>query len=155
MLNFNYLKKQLGDPGKDTNHSSFWKRFRKIAKSGVCCWTNIDKIHVLHNKACALSNADRKLLHSVKTRLLCEEISLLDPTHIVFFGWYGISLQHELPEIFSVMYPQGLKDNSVWDQNVVLIQHEGRKYIFCYHPSWGYRNTGYEDKVMDIFRTSL
>lgn len=154
-LNYSNLKKQLGESCCDTNYSSFWKRFRKIAGHGICCWTNIDKIHTLHNKKCALTSTERKVLHSVRTRLLHEEISLLNPTHVVFFGWYGTSLQHELPEIYSKMYPQGPNDNSVWNQTVVLIKDEGRKYIFCYHPSWGYRNAGYEDKVMEVFKTSL
>lgn len=154
-LNYRYLREQLFIDSGDINNSAFWRRFRKIATYGVCCWTNIDKIHILHGKKCVLSQADRKQLHSTPTRILQEEINLLDPTHIVFFGWHGDSLKHELPALYSLLYPNGPKDNSVWNKTVVPLQVENRTYIFCYHPNWGYRNKGYEDKVMDVIRTCI
>lgn len=155
-LNYNYLRKQLKiDPTDKLNGSAFWRRFRRVAAHGICCWTNIDKIHVLGNKNCALTETDRNQLHSVATRVLSEEIEILDPTHIVFFGWYGTSLRHELAELYQILYPAGPKDSSVWNKNVVSIQLGGRTYIFCYHPNWGYRNKGYEDKVDAVFQCSL
>ena len=87
--------------------------------------------------------------------ILSEEIRLMDPTHIVFFGWYGISLQHELPELFERLYPGGLGDNSVWKNNVVDMEHEGRHYIFTYHPAWGARHKGYEDRVEEVVKQTL
>lgn len=153
--NFDHLREQIGlEPGK-LKGSAFWRRFRKIAEFGVCCWTNIDKIHVLNDKRCALSKTDRALLHSVPIRLLQEEIKLLNPTHVVFFGWHGASLQHELPELYAKLYPNGAKDSSVWKQNVVSIVFEGRPYIFCYHPNWGYRNKWYEGKVISAIKETL
>lgn len=151
-LNYDYLRVQLlHDEGK-LNNSAFWKRFRKISKYGICCWTNIDKIHRLASRNCALSKKERELLHSVKTRVLAEEIAILDPTHILFFGWHGDSLKHELPDIYSVLYPGGKNDKSVYDCKVVPIEYEDRTYIFAYHPNWGYRNKGYEDSVLDTLR---
>ena len=148
-LNFEYLKKQLYDlPVGEVNNSAFWRRFRRVSQCGVCCWTNIDKIHILRKKRCALSEKDRKLLHSVPTKVLREEIEILNPTHVIFFGWHGSSLQKELPELYSFMYPDGPKDNHVWKKNVVSVWFKGRNYIFTYHPNWGYRNAGYEDKVV-------
>ena len=156
LLNFDYLKRQLYElPAGGGNNSAFWKRFRKISKYGVCCWTNIDKIHALRNKNCALAEKDRKRLHSVTTRILYEEIAILNPTHVVFFGWHRHSLQHELPELYAMLYPNGPKDNHIWSKNVVSLQVEGRRYIFSYHPNWGYRNAGYEDKVIEALQKSL
>ena len=155
-LNFNYLKRQVFAlrPG-DVNNSAFWRRLRKFAEYGVCCWTNIDKIHVLGNSKCALSEGERKRLHSVSTRILLEEISLLNPSHVVFFGWHGTSLQHELPELYTSLYPGGTTDNSVWNRSVVSFRFDGRTYIFSYHPNWGYRNKGYENSVLDAFLSTL
>ena len=155
-LNFDYLKKQLyPQQNHETNKSPYWRRLRKVSKYGVCAWTNIDKIHVLKTRHCALSEADRKLLHSTNTKILAEEIALLNPTHIVFFGWHGTSLSHELPELYAKLYPNGANDKSVWNKSVVHFPHDGRHYIFTYHPNWGYRNAGYEDKVMEVFLKTL
>ena len=154
-LNYSFLRKQLGDDNKEYSYSPFWRRFREIAKFGECAWSNIDKIHLLRERNCRLSNKDRKLLHSINTRILHEEISILNPTHIVFFGWYGVSLQHELPALFEKMYPDGLGDSSVWDRDVVAVEEEGRQYIFAYHPNWGYRNRGYEEKVIAVLKECL
>ena len=154
-LNYTFLRKQLGKEVGDINASPFWRRFREIAKYGECAWSNIDKIHLLRNWNCKLSNKDRKLLHSINTRILLEEISILNPTHVVFFGWYGVSLQHELPSLFKKMYPNGLGDNSVWNKDVVAFEEDGRHYIFAYHPNWGYRNRGYEDKVISVLKEHL
>lgn len=155
-LNFNYLQKQLNPTcASDINKSPYWRRFREMAMHGICAWTNIDKIHVLDEKRCTLSETDRKLLHSTNTKILAEEIALLNPTHIVFFGWHGTSLCYELPELYSKLYPNGAKDKSVWDKTVVHFPHDGRHYIFTYHPNWGYRNAGYEDKVINVFKETL
>lgn len=154
-LNYNYLRKQLLQDDGKLNNSAFWKRFRKISPYGVCSWTNIDKIHRLANKNCALSQTERKKLHSINTRVLFEEINILNPTHIIFFGWYGVSLRHELPDVYSLLYPNGSSDNSLWDQNVVPIQNDGRIFIFAYHPNWGYRNKGYEDKVLKTIQDHI
>jgi len=138
--------------------SPFWNRFRRVAKYGACCWTNIDKIHRLDNKRCALRKKERILLHSTNTRILAEEISILKPTHIVFFGWYGISLQHELPELFSKLYPGGLKDESVWKESkIVPFDCEQYKALFLYHPAWGNRNKWYEpavDEALEVLFSS-
>jgi len=155
-LNFNYLKKQLFDlPTGEVNNSAFWRRFRKVAKYGVCAWSNIDKIHKLGDKNCVLTRSERKQLHAVPTKILCKEIELLNPTHIIFFGWHSDSLKHELPELYAMMYPNGPSDSSVWNQTVVTLQWENRTYIFCYHPNWGYRNRGYEDKVIEALEASI
>ena len=154
-LNYTFLRKQLGEDKKEYSNSPFWRRFREIAKYGECAWSNIDKIHVLDDRNCSLSNTDRKLLHSINTRILHEEIQILNPTHVVFFGWYGVSLQHELPALFKKMYPNGLGDNSVWNKDVVAFEEDGRHYIFAYHPNWGYRNRGYEDKVISVLKEHL
>lgn len=152
-FNYSYLREQLRIDDGEINNSAFWRRFRKVAEYGVCCWTNIDKIHVRSNARCALSEKKRKLLHSVNTQVLFEEMSILNPTHIIFFGWYGTSLRHEFPELYNQLYPGGAGDSSIWKNSVVPIKHEGRTYIFTYHPS--YRSKDYEEKVMDVFKETL
>ena len=155
-LNDCYLRSQLGQSDKcEKNRSPFWNRFRRISAYGVCCRTNIDKIHRLSDSHCALSKEERILLHSTSTRILNEEIALLNPTHIVFFGWYGISLRHELPALFSKLYPRGIKDTSIWkNRKIVQINSEKYKSLFLYHPAWGARNKWYEteaDKALAAF----
>lgn len=159
--NFNrqYLGKQLGYIAMNSedkkNASPFWRRFRAIYQYGICAWTNIDKIHLLKESNCRLSVKDRKALHSLPTKILQEEIKILQPTHIVFFGWYGVSLKYELPEVFNQLYPDGLGDSSVWYKSVVAFEVDQKKYIFAYHPAWGVRQKGYEKKVLDVFKSTL
>ncbi|GEM_PF-1336027 len=149
-----YLEQQLVDDKEHKtkiNASSFWRRFRKVAEHGVCCWSNIDKIHSLGKGEGRLTATDRQKLHSLDMRILQREIEILQPNLVIFFGWYGVSLQHELPEVFKKLYPGGLKDRSVWFKSVVKIEHQCVDYLFTYHPTWGYRNAklGYEDAVME------
>lgn len=159
--NFNkqYLGKQLGyiemKPNDKKNVSPFWRRFRTIDQYGICAWSNIDKIHLLKESDCKLSDKDRKALHSLPTKILQQEIKILQPTHIIFFGWYGISLKHELPEIFAQLYPAGLGDNSMWYKNVVAFDIDEKSYIFTYHPAWGVRQEGYEEKVSVVFKGTI
>ena len=154
-LNETYLKIQLGKAEGTINRSPFWRRFREVAKFGECCWSNIDKIHRLRERKCSLLSDERELLHSIPTRILHEEIKILNPTHIIFFGWYGVSLRHELPEVSAELYPRGLGDKSLWDRNVVDILHGNRHYIFSYHPNWGYRNSGYDERVIQVLCSAL
>lgn len=135
--------------------SPFWNRARKISKFGICAWTNIDKLHICADKKCALTYEERIKLHSTKIRLLNGEIAALKPTHVVFFGWYGVSLKHELPDVFKELYPGDLGDNSLWKNNVVAIEKDDIHYIFCYHPNWGIRQKGYEDKVLAVLKSTL
>lgn len=103
---------------------------RNISKYGMCSWSNIDKIHVLSKGDCQLNEQDRIKLHSVNIQILNEEIEILQPTHIIFFGFYGISLKHECPDVFKELYPGGLGDNSKWFKTVVPINNKGKWYIF-------------------------
>lgn len=142
--------------GGCSNRSAFWRRIRKMAAEDISIsWTNIDKIHHRRAKGCALTAEERSRLHSLQNRILASEIDILRPAVLVFFGWYGISLQHELPEVFSGLYPAGLGDTSRWFQNVVPIEQSGRTYLFTYHPSWGSRQKDYEEKVLAAFRHAI
>ena len=131
-------------------HSPFWSRARKLFERGVCAWTNIDLIHYRsdENGKCVLSDIDRARLHSLDSRILAETIDIMQPTHVVFSGWYGISLKHELPEVFQELYPNDLGDDSRWKKNVVTVPYKGIYYIFSYHPNWGIRQKNYEKRVL-------
>lgn len=161
-FNYEYMRVQLGietDPkiiethGK--NNSPFWNRFRKIreiSEFGSIAWSNIDKIHNLNpkRKSYRLSESDRKALHSTKIAVLKNEIEILEPTMVVFFGWYNTSLKHELPDLYKQLYVKNEVGNYIWKNNVVSFKHDNINYIFSYHPGWGCRQKdGYEEKVRD------
>ena len=104
-FNREYIAAQLDPPDKaiswkplyKRNNSAFWNRIRKIkALRGPneisLTWTNLDKIHRLGSK-CALNGKQRLALHQTPTAILSEEITLLNPTVVIFFCWYVVSLE--------------------------------------------------------------
>lgn len=165
-FNWSYLASNLLDGDVDfalypdsyqceVNKSPFWRRARELYKCGCCAWSNFDKIHIRREKRCALSVRERSRLHSLNKRVLQDEINILDPTHIITFGWYGISVEHELPEVFKELYPGGIKDKSRWFKSVVTISHGNRFYIFSYHPGWRNTPKGYEEWVISEFEKTM
>ena len=155
--NRSYLAKQLGQipmQGEKKNNSAFWRRVRAVSKYGVCAWSNIDKIHRLGKSHCKLSDSERDALHSTQTQVLREELQILQPSLVVFFGWYRISLLHELPELFDVLYPNGI--NGGFLGNLERIDHDGLPFIFTYHPGWRKNKpANYEKDVLNLIRESL
>ncbi len=167
-FNRDYLKRQLGlpNPGNYKRSSSaFWKRIRAIADmlkgtDFAITWTNLDKIHRSGRGNCKLKQTDRIALHNTPTKILSEEIHILQPTHVIYFGWYGISLKNELTgtlsPVFWDLYPGDLGDSSQWrKKQYKYIHHDGIHHIFTYHPGWGYRQKGYEDKILSVIRKTL
>ena len=143
-FNKEYMISQLkgGDKNYRVNRSPFWRRFRKLAElpGSAVCWNNLDKIHILRKGKGPLEDTQRQILHRTPIKILQEEIKLLRPTHIVFFGWHGISLQQECPEIFNMLYPNGLKDNSAWkEKKMASFNVDDIRYFFTYHPGWSNR----------------
>lgn len=135
--------------------SPFWLRARRLSAYGICSWSNQDLIHRRTDRKCALSESDRLNLHSVDTKILGKEIEILKPTHVVLFGWYGLTIQQEIPALFRELYPNGLGENHVWYKNVVHREIEGIHYIAAYHPNWGIRQKGYEAKLMQVLESTL
>ena len=175
-FNRKYLLSQIDPDQLDKNDrykrsgSSFWRRIRSIDKlmkdNGFpysITWTNLDMIHHSIKKGnCKLKQKERESLHSTPKKILSEEIDILRPTHVIYFGWYGISLEKELPDVFHSLYPNGLGDDSQWkDEKMAKFQENGIWHIFTYHPSWGYRQKrddngkSYEDKVLDQISETL
>lgn len=163
-FNRDYLVKQLG-PNRD-NRSAFWQRIRKIAKlvepfDFAMTWTNLDKVHRSGKGNCRLRKESRKALHSTPTHILQEEIRILQPTHVLYFGWYGFSLkgefQDELLPVFNALYPNDLGDGSGWEpRKIKTITETGIHHIFTYHPGWGQRQKdGYEEAVLEEIMQSL
>ena len=169
-FNRKFLLDQLKNEGK---YSRFWRRIWRIAElikdkgySYSITWTNLDMIHHLDTgeRDCVLQDDERIALHSTPTKILSEEIRILEPTHVIYFGFvrYGISLEKELPDVFSHLCPDGLGDDSQWkDEKMVTFQENGIWHIVTYHPSWGYRQKrdangkSYEDKVLDQISETL
>ena len=173
-FNRKYLLSQIDPDQLDKNDrykrsgSSFWRRIRSIdelmkdnGSPYSITWTNLDMIHHSIKKGnCKLKQTERESLHS--TPILPKEIDILRPTHVIYFGWYGISLEKELPDVFSRLYPNGLGDESLWkDEKMAKFQENGIWHIFTYHPNWGYRQKrddngkSYEDKVLNQISDTL
>lgn len=160
LFNRDYLDSQLGKSSVyPLSASKFWERFRRIASEipGVSlCWNNIDKIHISQRGNGKLSDSDRKLLHHTKTKILEEEIRILEPTHIVFLGWWGVSLEQECPAVFRWLYPKGLKDCSMWKGGALLTKEvDGISHTFTYHPGWRRKPKDYEDVVMQAIKAAV
>ena len=176
-FNRTYLLSQITPDQLDKNDrykrngSKFWCRVRSIDQlmkdkgySYSITWTNLDMIHHLDtgDRGCVLQDDERISLHSTPTKILYEEIRILEPTHVIYFGWYGISLEKELPDVFTRLYPNGLGDESLWkDEKMAKFRESGIWHIFTYHPSWGYRQKrddngkNYEDKVLNQILETL
>lgn len=151
-FNKEYLISQLdNEKNSEFNNSPFWRRFRKVAElpGVVTCWNNLDKIHVSKAGNGSLKKKQRRALHQTPTKILHEEIKLLRPTHIVFFGWYGVSMQQECPKIFNKLYPNGLNDTSVWkEKKIVSFNVDDICYLFAYHSGWSNRQ-GEKGKIYE------
>ena len=126
---------------EEFNHSRFWNRARKIAEheDTICAWTNADKIHRKKSlfKSCKLSGRERRNLHSLDNKILRQEIEVLNPSHVFFFGWRQDSFKPELPDVFEELYR---KENDDWFYNDTFscFEQNGIHYIFTKHP--GARN---------------
>ena len=148
----------------DRNHpeynkrSPFWRRIRNIAglfEPGLVSitWTNLDMIHLSRRGRCQLREAEQIALHSTPTKILREEIHLLQPTHVIWLGWYGISLKMELPEVHANLYRQNAEGRFSWqDSQFEVVSYQGIVHVFTYHPSWGQRQKGYEAAVLERIR---
>lgn len=168
IFNRDYINSQLGlsNPSNyPRSTSAFWKRIRAIADmlKGTefsITWTNLDKIHRSGRGNCRLITTDRIALHNTPTKILSEEINILQPTHVIYFGWYGISLKNELTgdlsPVFWKLYPEDLGDYSQWKERKYKdIYHNGIHHIFTYHPGWGYRQKNYEAPVLSEIKKTV
>lgn len=154
IINYNRIKilqqvDELKLTAEETNlcnktNSAFWFWLKYIydlydnSKSSFI-WNNFDKIHRLRNEKCELTRKQREKLHSTKTKILCEEIKLLKPTMILFFGWRSsFVLKEELGEEFNIVYntlcPKGANDEE-YKSKPCVIQSNGKTFIISwYHP---------------------
>ena len=174
-FNRDFLLDQLNNEGK---HSPFWRRIWRIAElmkdKGYpysITWTNLDMIHHNGTKGCALTAKERNALHSTDKKILSEEIRILEPTHVIYFGWYFTSVRAELQddhsEVFKHLYPSEKRgDNSQWGKEKMTKYPEYQKngdriwHIFTYHPGWVNRQKQafkeeYEKKVLDQISETL
>lgn len=132
------------------NGSKFWQWFRKIyneIKTPVI-WNNFDKIHRMNDNAsyCKLNKKERELLHRTSIKVLSEEIKILQPTHVIFFGYYKNFLSYELPEIAEKLSIEDYKGMVIFNNT---------KYIFANHPNWSRFHRGYEDGIIKFIKDEL
>ena len=131
----------------------FWPRARRVEQLGwPCTWTFLDKVGRKWQTRSRLTDQDREMLHSVQTRVLKEEIRILQPTVIFFFGWIGTALKKELPEIYHLLYPGGDNDDSLWKNTFVSFSNGKMLYLFSYSPyspSWRKKPKTYEDDLIE------
>ena len=180
-FNRTYLLRQLGkssqyDRQYEWNNSPFWRRIRSIdelmkGKDHSITWTNLDMIHHNGTKDCALTAKERKALHDTDIKILSKEIDILQPTHVIYFGWYFISVRAELhndhSDVFKHLYTsEKRRDNSQWGKEKMTKYPEYQKngnviwHIFTYHPGWVNRQKQafkeeYEKKVLDQISDTL
>ncbi|MBM6921811.1 hypothetical protein H6A12_11690 [Phocea massiliensis] len=158
-----YLSAQLNGEDRTKrykkNGSRFWRRVQEIDRlfegiSHSIVWTNLDKIHHSGTQKCTLSKRERERLHNIS--ILSKEIEILNPTHVIYFGWYGYSLQQELPDVCNKLYPKGLSDHSEWKtEKMAKYVVDGRHHIFTYHPNWRRRPKDYEEKFLNLLRQTI
>lgn len=169
-FNRDFLLDQINNEGK---HSPFWRRIWRIAESMKdkgysysITWTNLDMIHHNGTKGCALTAKERNALHSTDIKILSKEIDILRPTHVIYFGWYFVSVRAELQdghsEVFKHLYPSEKRgDNSQWGKDKMTkyqeCQENGNRlwHIFTYHPGWRRKPKDYEDKVLNQISETL
>lgn len=155
-FNRTYLAEQLGVGKK--NNSGFWQRIRRIAAlpDVSVTWTNLDMIHI-NGKECRLPKLEQTMLHQTPTAILSQEIRILEPDIVVYFGWYReplrAEMRDELVAVFDALYPNGKPD---WEpEKIRTIRHEKVCHIFTYHPGWRRKGKAYEDSVIETIKRSL
>lgn len=151
--------------------SAFWRRFKQIeflqpnlkiretkgkTASIPVIWTDCDKICAAdcHNngKNGQLSGPERITLHSVNTKILEKEVEILEPTHVVFLGWYTHSLTKNSLNYYSNKKESDDKYNYPLDIKTISVDERTIKLYYLYHP--GLRNN--RDKYSkDIEKTIL
>ena len=150
------------------NPHSFWRWFRELKKTAeernLCvafAITELDKIckRPKERGRCCLTAKEEKRLHMAKNEgriaILKEEIEILNPDIVVFFGWYSGALKMELPDIIKEV--ETLR--SEWDfkrneqAQPIKFNDNKRRYIFSYHPSR--MKNEYKNQVMELYESEL
>lgn len=162
---------------KNNTRSPFWKRFKQIqflsseklklkdliekdAKIPMI-WNNCDKIcNGIKEENGKLTDKERKKLHSTKIKVLFEEIKILKPTHIVFFGWYELALR-ELDNNF-IDQNNKLQDRFDLSKNSFTIFPNTQQIeVYCLlHPGFRPKKGAnekilYNNEIADIVKTII
>lgn len=132
------------------NSSAFWSWIRAIYSDNVSfVWTELDKIckeKERENDRCCLSANEENLLHSTVIKILREEVRILEPTHVIFLGWYRRSLQAEWPELYTELY----NEQSIWrNKKLITLKFDNKTFLFSYHPN-RLKNV-YKDNFINAF----
>lgn len=139
------LEKQLQEEAYESkfeycrNSSAFWTWVRALYKekrnSAAFGWTELDKICKEKSNEmgqCCLSAREEERLHSTEIKILNEEITILDPTHIIFLGWHRKSLKAEMPDLYKKLY----SFEEDWRKDkLIALDFNNKKFIFSYHPN--------------------
>lgn len=153
--NLEYVNGERISGNVTTNYrSQFWKRFKQIQfldaslsiagtkdkkspTSVSVIWNNCDKICNLTRQKCSgrLLVKERKLLHSVSVNILRKEIEITKPTHIVFLGWYGLSLETNQLNLYSRYHKAQNKYNYPLDIHTIDSAGNKMKLYYLYHPA--------------------
>ena len=151
------LNSQLYDDTTKKLNRPFWQRIHDIHSAfpnASICRTNIDVINARNQRG--LKEKDRKVLHNCNTKLLYEIIALIEPTHIIFFGWHNTSLEHELPELLKAAYPDGTADNKFMKNHnfIFKTKFSNKNVILSYHPNYApiCNNKSYINKLIKLIK---
>ncbi len=151
------------------NQHGFWRWFRELKKSAQkrnlrisFAITELDKIckkPLKKRGKCCLKKDEEQRLHAAENgrriAILKEEIDILQPDIVLFFGWYTSVLKMELPKLAKEVEMR----RSEWDfkendkAHPIKIERDNRVYIFSYHPSR--MNNEYKNQVIELFESEL
>lgn len=166
-FNYEYLYNQWLNEhyyNHEVNGSRFWAVFRKIKNEipdSICAWSNIDKIHRLGHGSnnCALreqkrKNQERQALHGENiTKVLMEEIKILQPSVVIFLGYHSFSLKHENEKLYNEVNKFFTEPNK---QCFCIEKIEGITYfVRYYHPGARNKGSDYETNFIEALQKLL
>ena len=154
--------------GFGLNQHRFWRWFRELQETAQnsklrvsFAITELDKIckQPKEKGSCCLTQHEERRLHLAENEsriaILKEEIDILQPDIVLFFGWYSGALKMELPELAKEV--EGRR--SEWDfksndkAHPIKFENDKRTYIFSYHPSRMTKE--YKNQVIGLYKSKL
>lgn len=125
-----------------------------IMPATAVVWSNCDRncaADCHYNKRNGrLSPKERKALHSVETKILRKEIEILRPTHIVFLGWYEVTIkQNSLPD-YTKYQKLGDKYNYPLDIKTLFCEKSEIKVYYLYHPAYRQNVKRYSEDFANV-----
>jgi hypothetical protein len=122
------------------------RRLHENLPEAAFALSECDKIAYVREKGNgSLGPKYRECLHSVSIKVLAREIEFMQPTHVVFLGWHGLSVRLGLPAVYTTAVVSALHAGAPlyslekypgFDPEIypLVSVADDRCYIFAYHP---------------------